>query len=501
MRNRHGNGISIGGQQGQFSRGAFRSDSLSPLPRLPSSPSFPDHSSSPRNQEGEAWIKCADPSTGRLYFSNVETNEVRFDAPEGVAPPPPPPPPRRMPAGARNAAEPFPCAADAESAAVCAFPLPTKRVFEGGVEYFPHPPRDLGWRTLARSETYIGTIGPSGRTEGIVESGRWSRTDSSRRLRKLEEKAFQKGAYHTGLPTVVDAQTGKLLRQGEQPAWQQVGERDTAKEDPYTKVVSGTRMAAVSRSVSTASMAKMWGHLGQRAPRASPQQRMASQPKLAAQQQQWEELAAMRRRQQQQENLEPHSASTAARLPLPMSASALPPQLMLEAPQQGMSPMWSAPPQRGEVQVNRHGSISISGASGSRWQQQQQQQQEQEQLATPQPRFSPPPPQQQQQQQQQRAAVAEPRVAPIPNASTTYRPVVMMCRALHPCDAEQSDELSFRAGDVVECSSFNGPSAGWYIGRVQGTEKWGAFPANFVEKMDEASAEGSQRWRRDGPSL
>lgn len=58
------------------------------------------------------------------------------------------------------------------------------------------------------------------------------------------------------------------------------------------------------------------------------------------------------------------------------------------------------------------------------------------------------------------AAVAEPRVAPIPTASTTYRPVVMMCRALHPCDAEQSDELSFRAGDVVECSLFNGPFAG-----------------------------------------
>ncbi|XP_029695291.1 myosin IEb [Takifugu rubripes] len=69
--------------------------------------------------------------------------------------------------------------------------------------------------------------------------------------------------------------------------------------------------------------------------------------------------------------------------------------------------------------------------------------------------------------------VGRPKPAPKP------KPRVPHCRALYAYDAQDTNELSFNADDVIEIHSED-PS-GWWFGRLRGRE--GMFPGNYVEKM------------------
>ena len=72
-----------------------------------------------------------------------------------------------------------------------------------------------------------------------------------------------------------------------------------------------------------------------------------------------------------------------------------------------------------------------------------------------------------------------------------------MCRAIYDYDAQDTDELNIREGDVIElinkgmllvswwspsplCGPPSDPS-GWWKGRMRGKE--GLFPSNYVEDI------------------
>ncbi|XP_074510443.1 myosin IEb [Sebastes fasciatus] len=66
-----------------------------------------------------------------------------------------------------------------------------------------------------------------------------------------------------------------------------------------------------------------------------------------------------------------------------------------------------------------------------------------------------------------------PKPAPKPKPRSPH------CRALYAYDAQDTDELSFNADDVIEILTED-PS-GWWFGRLRGRE--GMFPGNYVEKI------------------
>uniref|UniRef100_A0A8C8SYY1 Myosin IE n=1 Tax=Pelusios castaneus TaxID=367368 RepID=A0A8C8SYY1_9SAUR len=68
---------------------------------------------------------------------------------------------------------------------------------------------------------------------------------------------------------------------------------------------------------------------------------------------------------------------------------------------------------------------------------------------------------------------AKPKPKPKP------QPRLPQCRALYAYDAQDTDELSFNAEDVIEITKED-PS-GWWQGRLRGKE--GLFPGNYVEKL------------------
>ncbi|XP_075885012.1 myosin IEb [Nelusetta ayraudi] len=75
-------------------------------------------------------------------------------------------------------------------------------------------------------------------------------------------------------------------------------------------------------------------------------------------------------------------------------------------------------------------------------------------------------------------------VKPLPGAGRPKpapkpKPRSPQCRALYAYDAQDTDELSFNAEDVIEILSED-PS-GWWFGRLRGRE--GMFPGNYVEKI------------------
>uniref|UniRef100_A0A672FZD0 Osteoclast-stimulating factor 1 n=1 Tax=Salarias fasciatus TaxID=181472 RepID=A0A672FZD0_SALFA len=71
-------------------------------------------------------------------------------------------------------------------------------------------------------------------------------------------------------------------------------------------------------------------------------------------------------------------------------------------------------------------------------------------------------------------------VKPVPGAGRPKpKPRSPQCRALYAYDAQDTDELSFNADDVIEIISED-PS-GWWFGRLRGRE--GMFPGNYVEKI------------------
>lgn len=59
-------------------------------------------------------------------------------------------------------------------------------------------------------------------------------------------------------------------------------------------------------------------------------------------------------------------------------------------------------------------------------------------------------------------------------------PAQGQCSALYDFDGQDSDELSFRAGEIL---TITGEMNGWYLGKRQGDDKVGIFPANYVELM------------------
>ncbi|XP_061650737.1 myosin IEb isoform X1 [Phyllopteryx taeniolatus] len=71
-------------------------------------------------------------------------------------------------------------------------------------------------------------------------------------------------------------------------------------------------------------------------------------------------------------------------------------------------------------------------------------------------------------------------VKPVPGAGRPKpKPRSPQCRALYAYDAQDTDELSFNADDVIDVLTED-PS-GWWFGRLRGRE--GMFPGNYVEKI------------------
>nr|XP_046254592.1 myosin IEb [Scatophagus argus] len=66
-----------------------------------------------------------------------------------------------------------------------------------------------------------------------------------------------------------------------------------------------------------------------------------------------------------------------------------------------------------------------------------------------------------------------------PKPAPKPKPRSPQCRALYAYDAQDTDELSFNADDVIEILTED-PS-GWWFGRLRGRE--GMFPGNYVEKI------------------
>ncbi|KAG9345315.1 hypothetical protein JZ751_009861 [Albula glossodonta] len=66
-----------------------------------------------------------------------------------------------------------------------------------------------------------------------------------------------------------------------------------------------------------------------------------------------------------------------------------------------------------------------------------------------------------------------------PKPAPKPKPRSPQCRALYAYDAQDTDELSFNAEDIIEILTED-PS-GWWYGRLRGRE--GMFPGNYVEKI------------------
>uniref|UniRef100_A0A8B9HRU8 Osteoclast-stimulating factor 1 n=1 Tax=Astyanax mexicanus TaxID=7994 RepID=A0A8B9HRU8_ASTMX len=69
--------------------------------------------------------------------------------------------------------------------------------------------------------------------------------------------------------------------------------------------------------------------------------------------------------------------------------------------------------------------------------------------------------------------------AGLPKPAPRPKPRVPQCRALYAYDAQDTDELSFNADDIIDI--VNEDPSGWWVGRLRGRE--GMFPGNYVEKI------------------
>ncbi|XP_060576801.1 unconventional myosin-Ie-like isoform X2 [Ruditapes philippinarum] len=68
---------------------------------------------------------------------------------------------------------------------------------------------------------------------------------------------------------------------------------------------------------------------------------------------------------------------------------------------------------------------------------------------------------------------------PKPRPTPKPKPTLPQCKCLYAYDAQDTDELSFNEGDVIDIIKED--PAGWWNGRLRGKE--GLFPANYVEKI------------------
>uniref|UniRef100_A0A671PI92 Osteoclast-stimulating factor 1 n=1 Tax=Sinocyclocheilus anshuiensis TaxID=1608454 RepID=A0A671PI92_9TELE len=66
-----------------------------------------------------------------------------------------------------------------------------------------------------------------------------------------------------------------------------------------------------------------------------------------------------------------------------------------------------------------------------------------------------------------------------PKPAPKPKPQVPQCKALYAYDAQDTDELSFNADDIIDISKED--ASGWWTGRLRG--KQGLFPNNYVTKI------------------
>ncbi|KAJ8287983.1 hypothetical protein COCON_G00006420 [Conger conger] len=66
-----------------------------------------------------------------------------------------------------------------------------------------------------------------------------------------------------------------------------------------------------------------------------------------------------------------------------------------------------------------------------------------------------------------------------PKPAPKPKPRSPQCRTLYAYDAQDTDELSFNADDIIEIVTED--ASGWWFGRLRGRE--GMFPGNYVEKI------------------
>ncbi|CAH1796060.1 unnamed protein product [Owenia fusiformis] len=82
----------------------------------------------------------------------------------------------------------------------------------------------------------------------------------------------------------------------------------------------------------------------------------------------------------------------------------------------------------------------------------------------------------------QRSASRKHKPAPAPNKPKPKpkpKPTLPTCKTLYAYDAQDTDELSFNEGDIIEILKED--PAGWWSGRLRGKE--GLFPSNYTEKI------------------
>ncbi|XP_062411567.1 unconventional myosin-If [Sardina pilchardus] len=81
---------------------------------------------------------------------------------------------------------------------------------------------------------------------------------------------------------------------------------------------------------------------------------------------------------------------------------------------------------------------------------------------------------------QRKKSISQPRAPPAPNRPITQAPPPgPRCRALYQYVGQDTDEISFDVGDIIEL--MNEDPSGWWRGRFRG--KAGLFPGNYVEKF------------------
>ncbi|XP_067665712.1 unconventional myosin-Ie-like isoform X1 [Haliotis asinina] len=68
---------------------------------------------------------------------------------------------------------------------------------------------------------------------------------------------------------------------------------------------------------------------------------------------------------------------------------------------------------------------------------------------------------------------------PRPKPNVKPKPALPQCKCLYAYDAQDTDELSFNEGDIIEIVKED--PAGWWHGKLRGKD--GLFPANYVEKL------------------
>ncbi|CAL1534478.1 unnamed protein product [Lymnaea stagnalis] len=82
----------------------------------------------------------------------------------------------------------------------------------------------------------------------------------------------------------------------------------------------------------------------------------------------------------------------------------------------------------------------------------------------------------------QRQSLAKPPPGggrPRPKPKITPKPQLPQCKCLYAYDAQDTDELSFNEGDIIDL--VNEDASGWWRGKLRGRE--GLFPENYVQKI------------------